>query len=64
MKEIKNQKDHIFDLSKSFENISNTGKLYGRLEMLLDMKILLPYLLKLWLKEQETEIRDQIGKKE
>ena len=56
MKEIKNQKDHIFDLSKSFENMSNTGKLYGRLEMLMDMKI--------WLSEQENEIRDRIGKKE
>ena len=58
MKEIKKQNDlsnHIFDLSKSFENMSNTGKLYGRLEMLMDMKI--------WLSEQENEIRDQIGKK-
>ncbi len=53
MKEIKNQKDHTFDLSKSFENMSNTGKLYGRLEMLMDMKM--------WLSEQETEIRKQIG---
>ena len=55
MKEIKKQKDYTFDLSKSFENMSNTGKLYGRLEMLMDMKI--------WLTEQENEIRDQIGKK-
>ena len=54
MKEIKKQSD-IFDLSKSFANMSNTGKLYGRLEMLMDMKI--------WLTEQENEIRDQIGKK-
>jgi len=30
---------HAFDLSKSFSNMSRIGQLYGKLSMLLDMKI-------------------------
>jgi len=47
--ELANQ---MFDLSKSFSNMSRVGQLYGKLETLLDMKI--------WIAGQEKEVREQI----
>jgi len=44
--------DTMFDLSKSFSNMSRVGQLYGKLETLLDMKI--------WIAGQEKEVREQI----
>ena len=51
--ELANQ---MFDLSKSFSNMSRVGQLYGKLETLLDMKI--------WIAGQEKEVRDQIRRSE
>ena len=47
---------HAFDLSKSFSNMSRIGQLYGKLSMLLDMKI--------WLLTEEEKLRKQIKENE
>tara|TARA_R100001369_G_C3228136_1_gene151568 strand:+ start:90 stop:278 length:189 start_codon:yes stop_codon:yes gene_type:complete len=48
--------NHLFDMSKSFANMSRSGQLYGRLDMILDMKI--------WIASQEKEVRKQIEESE
>jgi len=48
--------NHLFDMSKSFANMSRSGQLYGRLDMILDMKI--------WISSQEKEVRKQIEESE
>ena len=47
---------HAFDLSKSFSNMSRIGQLYGKLSMLLDMKI--------WILTEEEKLRKQIKENE
>ena len=46
----------MFDLSKSYSNISRSASLYARLEMILDMK--------LYLADQEKEVREKINASE
>ena len=48
--------DTMFDLSKSFSNISTSAQLHGRYMMLKDMQI--------FLAEKEKEINEQIKKSE
>ena len=47
--ELSNQ---LFDVAKSYSNMSRTGQLYGRLNMLLDMKI--------WILTEEKKLREEI----
>jgi len=42
----------MFDLSKSYSNISRSAGLYSRLEMIMDMK--------LYLAKEEKEVREKI----
>mgnify|MGYP005827152449 FL=1 len=44
--------DTMFDLSKSFSNMSRTGSLYGRLNMIKDMQI--------YLAQEEIKVRKEI----
>ena len=44
--------NELFDLSKSFNNMSRTGQLYGRLLMIKDMQI--------FLGEQEVKVKKEI----
>ena len=46
----------MFDLSKSFSNMSRTGQLYGRLLMIKDMQI--------FLGEQEVKVKKEIEENE
>jgi hypothetical protein len=48
--------DELFDLSKSFSNISTSAQLHGKYMMLKEMQI--------FLAEKETEINEQIKKAE
>ena len=48
--------DTMFDLSKSFNNMSRTGQLYGRLLMIKDMQI--------FLGEQEVKVKKEIEETE
>ena len=48
--------DELFDLSKSFSNISTSAQLHGKYMMLKDMQI--------FLAEKEKEINEQIKKAE
>ena len=42
----------LFDMTKSFSNMSRTGQLYGRLNMIMDMKI--------FLADEEIKVRKEI----
>ena len=42
----------VFDVAKSYSNMSRTGSLYGKLNMLLDMKI--------WILTEEKKLREEI----
>ncbi len=42
----------MFDLSKSFSNMSRTGRLYGRLNMIKDMQI--------YLAQEEIKVKKEI----
>jgi hypothetical protein len=44
--------DTMFDLSKSFSNMSRTGSLYGRLNMIKDMQI--------FLADEEIKVKKEI----
>tara|TARA_X000001382_G_scaffold105376_1_gene80600 strand:- start:288 stop:476 length:189 start_codon:yes stop_codon:yes gene_type:complete len=44
--------DTMFDLSKSFSNMSRTGSLYGRLNMIKDMQI--------YLAQEEIKVKKEI----
>ena len=46
----------MFDLSKSYSKISQSSSLYARLEMIMDMK--------LYLADQEKEVRGKIKESE
>ena len=46
----------LFDMSKSFSNMSRTGQLYGRLLMIKDMQI--------FLGEQEVKVKKEIEENE
>ena len=46
----------LFDMTKSFSNMSRIGQLYGKLSMLLDMKI--------WILTEEEKLRKQIKENE
>ena len=46
----------LFDVAKSYSDMSRSGQLYGRLDMLLDMK--------LYLATEEVKIRKQIEESE
>jgi hypothetical protein len=48
--------NELFDLSKSFSNMSRTGQLYGRLLMIKDMQI--------FLGEQEVKVKKEIEETE
>ena len=48
--------NELFDLSKSFNNMSRTGQLYGRLLMIKDMQI--------FLGEQEVKVKKEIEETE
>jgi len=48
--------NELFDLSKSFSNMSRTGQLYGRLLMIKDMQI--------FLGEQEVKVKKEIEENE
>ena len=43
----------LFDMSKSFSNMSRSGSLYGRLEMLKDMQ--------LYLVKEEVKVKKEIA---
>ena len=51
--ELSNQ---LFDVAKSYSNMSRIGQLYGKLSMLLDMKI--------WILTEEEKLRKQIKENE
>jgi len=42
----------VFDVANSYANMSRTGQLYGKLNMLLDMKI--------WILTEEKKLREEI----
>ena len=42
----------VFDVATSYANMSRTGQLYGKLNMLLDMKI--------WILTEEKKLREEI----
>ena len=42
----------LFDMTKSFSNMSRSGQLYGRLNMIMDMKI--------FLADEEIKVRKEI----
>jgi hypothetical protein len=46
----------LFDMTKSFSNMSRTGQLYGRLLMIKDMQI--------FLGEQEVKVKKEIEENE
>ena len=46
----------LFDMSKSFSNMSRTGNLYGRLLMIKDMQI--------FLGQQEVKVKKEIEENE
>ena len=48
--------NELFDITKSFSNMSRSGQLYGRLNMIKDMQV---YLVK-----EETEVKKQIEESE
>ena len=48
--------NHLFDMSKSFANMSRSGQLYGRLNMIMDMK--------LYLADEEIKVRKEIKETE
>ena len=48
--------NELFDITKSFSNMSRSGSLYGRLEMLKDMQ--------LYLVKEEVEVKKQIEESE
>ena len=47
---------HLFDMTKSFSNMSRIGNLYGRLLMIKDMQI--------FLGEQEVKVKKEIEENE
>jgi hypothetical protein len=46
--------DTMFELSKSYSNVSRTATLYSRLNMIMDMKI--------FLADEEKKVREEIDK--
>jgi len=44
---------HLFEMTKSFSNMSTTGQLYGRLNMIKDMQI--------YLVNEETKVKKEIA---
>jgi len=44
---------HLFEMTKSFSNMSRSGSLYGRLEMLKDMQ--------LYLVKEEVKVKKEIA---
>ena len=48
--------DQLFDMTKSFSNMSRIGNLYGRLLMIKDMQI--------FLGEQEVKVKKEIEENE
>ena len=44
---------HLFEMTKSFSNMSRTGQLYGRLNMIKDMQI--------YLANEETKVKKEIA---
>ena len=46
----------LFDMTKSFSNMSRTGNLYGRLNMIKDMQI--------YLAQQEVKVKKEIEETE
>ena len=44
----------LFELSKSYSNVSRTATLYSRLNMIMDMKI--------FLADEEKKVREEIDK--
>jgi len=44
--------DQLFDMTKSFSNMSRIGSLYGRLNMIKDMQI--------YLAQEETKVKKEI----
>ena len=48
--------NELFDLTKSFSNMSRSGQLYGRLNMIKDMQ--------LYLVKEEIEVKKQIEESE
>jgi len=48
--------NQLFDMSKSFNNMSRTGSLYGRLNMIKDMLI--------FLAKEEIEVKKEIEENE
>ena len=48
--------NELFDITKSFSNMSRSGQLYGRLNMIKDMQ--------LYLVKEETEVKKQIEESE
>jgi hypothetical protein len=42
----------VFDVANSYANMSRTGSMYGKLNMLLDMKI--------WILTEEKKLREEI----
>ena len=51
--ELSNQ---LFDVAKSYSNMSRSGQLYGRLNMIMDMK--------LYLADEEVKVRKQKDKQQ
>jgi len=51
--ELSNQ---LFDVAKSYSDMSRSGQLYGRLNMIMDMK--------LYLADEEIKVRKQIKESE
>ena len=45
--------NQLFDMTKSFSNMSRTGQLYGRLNMIKDMQI--------YLANEETKVKKEIA---
>ena len=43
---------HLFEMTKSFSNMSRTGQLYGRLNMIKDME--------LYLAKEEAKVKKEI----
>jgi len=48
--------NELFDITKSFSNMSRSGQLYGRLNMIKDMQ--------LYLVKEEVEVKKQIEESE
>jgi hypothetical protein len=48
--------NHLFDMTKSFSNMSRSGQLYGRLNMIKDMQI--------YLAQEEVKVKKEIEESE